>query len=53
MLVGPARPAVPDSVDGQEVEAFLRVEGFHPKRLAVYRLKRAVLVVSVGAGIVV
>ena len=53
MLVGPARPAVPDSVDGQEVVVLLRVEGLHPKRLAVNRLKRAVLVVSVGARIVV
>ena len=46
------RPAVSDSVDGQVVVALLRVEGFHLKRLAARRLKRAALAVTVVAGVV-
>ena len=51
-LIVCARPAVFDSVDGQVVVALLRVEGFHPKRLAARRLKRAALAVTVVAGVV-
>ena len=47
----PQRPAVFDPVDGQRVEAGLRVEKFHPQRL-VYRLDPALLVVSVGVRVV-
>ena len=51
LIISP-RPAVSDSIDGQVVVALLRVEGFHLKRLAARRLKRAALVVTVVAGVV-
>ena len=45
-------PAISDSVDDQVVLRLLRCKGFHPKRLAAHRPKRAALVVTVVAGVV-